>query len=200
MTRARWGEEPKYRTRALAPLRLGSAGQRRDAARRMLLRLMGFLPEQMAEFPAPRVPSHFGRNRLSRSEAVESAIVAQDHLRELGYDAAADALRPASPDYLDGDAREALATLEAGPPSIWLDRYLVYKKPMYKFDVGGRRYIIARAVRESSLPWYRFRVGRAVHSQRGDWIGWDGDAGHTFQRRARSLKEARAALYGTEQL
>ena len=157
---------------------------------------MGFSSEEMTSFQQGRTPSRFGRDRLSNHDAAELAIIAQDALHEMGYEAAAAALRPASPDYLDGDAREAMAILEAGPPSILLDRHIVYRRPLHKFTTDRHSYIIARSINDHALPWYRFLVGRSVHNNRGDWVGWDPDAGHTFQFRSKTLKEAREGTWG----
>lgn len=210
MSRRPWDPEPKYVTRSLTPLRRGSAGSRREAVRQMLIRLMGFNADDLAQNPqwfrTGVTPSHFGRDRLSPQDASELARIAQDALYEMAYDAAAEELRSHVPDYLHTDAREALAILEAGPPSIKLDRHIVFRRPLYKFQTPdsdrnfARKFIIAKSINDHARPWYRFLVGRAVHDQRGTWMGWDEDAGHTFQRRARTLKEAREGSYGSTQL
>ena len=160
---------------------------------------MGFSAEEMTSFQQGRTPSRFGRDRLSNHDAAELAIIAQDALHEMGYEAAAAALRPASPDYLDGDAREALAILEAGPPSILLDRHIVYRRPLHRFTTPQQSYVIAKSINDHARPWYRFMVGRSVHNQRGECVGWDHEKGHTFQGRFKTLKEARKGSWGREE-
>lgn len=190
MARRPWDPEPKYVTSALAPYRSGAVGERREVVRRMLLRLQRFNPDE-AGFPPGNVPSHRGSFRMSPDDEVELAVVAQDLLRELGYDAAADQLArwPRHGEYGWTHARDSLDILEAGPPSMYLDRDLVFKRPLYVINDG--RNVIARSVTNSSRPWYRFSVGRPIHGSSGQFQGWDPDAGYTFQRCAKTLKEAR---------
>ena len=194
MARSPWDPEPRYVTRALAALRRGTVGEQREVARRVLLRLMGHDPRA---YPSGQRPSHFGPTRLPPGEEADAAVVAYDLLLELGYDAAADLLGaghyrggpifPRDSDYY-GRARDALGNLESGPPSMYLDGWLVFKRPIYKV---GDDELIAKSVSDHSYPWYRFSIGKPVYSSRGDRIGWDPDAGHTFRRRAKTLKEAR---------
>ena len=165
----------------------------------MLLRLMGFSEREMEKFGPGQRPSHFGRDHLDKCAADELRLVAEDLLRELGYDAAADELvrwSGVTAVAIDAGARDALEILEAGPPSMYLGgHYLVFKKPMYL--VRGSRYspdaefVVARLVGESVRPWYRFAVGKAVHDRGGNWVGWDREAGHTFDGAYKTLAEAK---------
>ena len=198
-----WDPEPKAVTKALAPHRRGRAGELRETVRRMLLRLMGFAPDDLIDgrytlstHPPGKWPSHFGRNPLPTPEAKQVADVAHDVLRELGYDAAASIISETRYDEsgnIDTHARDALKILEAGPPSIYLGGYLVYKQPVYRLGTG---YLIARGVNEHARPWYRFAIGSSVYDKAGrERIGWDPEAGHTFQWRSKTLDEARAESY-----
>ena len=187
-----WGPEPKHVRHALAGLRAGTAGEKREVAQRMLVRLQGFDP---ADYPPGRRPSHHGSLRLSPHEEAELSLVAHDVLLELGYDAAAEVLSGRDrgrtgydPEYNWIWARDALEILEAGPPSMYIERRLVFKRPICKV---GDDYIIVKSVTHGTRPWFLFAVGKSAHNQRGDWIGWDREAGHTFHSCAKTLKEAR---------
>ena len=189
--RRSWDPEPKYITRALAPLRRGRAGERRELARRMLLRLMGFSEREMEKFGPGQRPSHYGQNPLTPHAVLELRLVAEDLLRELGYDAAADDLVRWPSGSFDGGARDALEILEAGPPSVYLGDRVVFKKPMHFVRLYDFEFVVARLVGESVRPWYRFAVGKAVHDRGGNWVGWDREAGHTFDGAYKTLAEAK---------
>ena len=193
--------EPKTVTKALAALRRGLAGERREAIRCILVELMGH--DDCEAIPrGTKIPHWFPKSRRTDAERRELAVVAYDGLLELGYDAAAEELAERGRDldfeskYLPFHAKKALEILEAGPPSIFIGDYLVFKRPMHR--VRGSRYnpeaefLIARAVGDSVMPWYRFAVGKAVHDRSGRWVGWEREAGYTFQRRAKTLAEAKS--------
>ena len=200
-----WDPEPKRVTRTLASARRGSAGQRREVARRLLLRLMGFASPR---FPPGQIPSHRGPNELAPGEAMEIAIVAADALRELGYEAAAvilsniDRFGP----YVAG--RDALENLEAGGPSVWLKNartpwsgWAVFAASIrrYRRKDGDAEYVIARTV-DDPARWWRFLVGGYVYDRTGRIAGWDHGAGYTFQWRGRTLDDVLNATYGGETL
>ena len=166
--RTRYGAEPKARTRALASLRRGSHGDLRAHVRCMLLDVMGF--ESCEQIPFGYVPGHFPRAGAAITRRIRDvAHVAYDGLLDLGYDAAANALRDRGRDlrfesgYLPVHARDALQIFEAGPPSIELDTMIVFRSPMYRFR--GTKWnpntevLIAKQIDRPSRPWVRFLVG-----------------------------------------
>lgn len=200
----RSNREAKALTKALAPYRSGRQGELRARVRCMLVRIMGFshcddIPVGVREIPH-RFPRRSG---LELHELYELGVVAEDALRELDYQAAADILNNWRERHgminLEVGAKEALENLESGPPSVNFDRYPVLTRSVRKYaSPEGGQYIIGRHVHDGW--WYRFAVGKSVHDRRGQWVGWDKDAGYTFQRRGRTLKDALAGLYGSAAL
>lgn len=205
MARKPWDAEPKHVVRALAPLRRGTIGERREAARQMLLALMGFGPREVGRFRAGVNPGYQGPNVLPEDEATELAAVAEDMLLELGYEAAAMQLRTRSRSGLWVSARHALGILEAGPPSVWLrlartpwvgDAVFTSTIRRYRYSPYNDDYLVGRKV-DDPRWWYRYAVGGPTWDQRGQPTGWDPDAGYTFQRRGRTLADVLAAKYGS---
>ena len=206
----RGNREAKALTKALAPYRTGLQGQLRAQVRCMLVRLMGF--EQCDDIPVGvgKIPHWFPRRSgLEPDEMQDMVPVVHDGLLELGYEAAADLLM-----YFAGGgrmtieigAKQALENLESGPPSVMIDRDPIITKTIRRYKVPGwtgisveqpdREYLVGRNVNDPRW-WYRFARGKAVHNQRGEWVGWDDEAGYTFQRRGRSLEDVLAAKYGS---
>lgn len=181
-----WDPEPRYVTRALTERRRGSAGELRETVRCMLITLMG---HDCGRYPPGKIPGHWGSRHPDERQI---AIVAEDGLRELGYDAAADNLLRYEGRDPHTTAKAALEIFEAGAPSIYLDHYVVFRKPLYRErNSRGTEVVIAKAVGDHTRPWYRFLVGKPAHDRAGRWIGWDDSAGHTFQFRSKTLAAAR---------
>ena len=170
----------------------------------MLVRIMGFpncddIPVGIREIPH-RFPRRSG---LELHELFELGVVAEDALRELNYEAAADILHDWRERYgminLEVGAKEALENLESGPPSVFFDRYPILTRTVRTYKIPeGSTYVVGRHADDGW--WYRFVVGKAVHDRSGRWVGWNKENGHTFQRRGRTLKDALAAMYGSAAL
>ena len=197
--------EAKALTRALAPYRSGWQGKLRAEVRCMLVRLMGFANCDDIPVGIRKIPHWFpGRSGLEPDEMRDMMLVAEDGLRELGYEAAADELTGRF-GSLYVRAKEALENLESGPPSVMIEREPIITKSIRLYDNRPRvwtferkpnaEYLVGRSV--SDGWWHRFARGKAVHNQRGEWVGWDDEAGYTFQRRGRTLEDVLAAKYGS---
>ena len=196
--------EAKSLTRALAPYRSGRQGELRAQVRCMLVRLMGFANCDDIPVGVREIPHWFPkRSGLEPDEMYDLSMVAHDALLELGYEAAADMLTR----YLQGPrggtmnieigAKGALENLEGGPPSVMIDRNPIITKTIRRYKVpNGYEYLVGRNVSDPRW-WYRFTRGKAVHDQRGQWVGWDEEAGYTFTRRGRTLEDVLAAKYGS---
>ena len=204
--RANRGErEAKALTKALAPYRSGQQGKLRAYVRCMLVQLMGFAECEDIPTGIRKIPHWFPkRSGLDPDEMYDMSMVVRDGLLELGYEAAADELTrflqgpKGGTSYIEVGAKQALVILESGPPSVRLDHEPIIKKSIRRYDVEGREYVIGKHVHDGW--WYRFIRGRAVHNPRGQWVGWDDEAGYTFQRRGRTLEDVLAAQYGTKAL
>ena len=204
MSADRGEREAKALTKALAPYRAGRQGQLRAHVRCMLVQLMGFAQCEDIPTGIRKIPHWFPkRSGLEPDEMHDMMTVAHDGLLELGYEAAADKLMH----FLQGTrggvwnielgAKEALENLEAGPPSVMIDRRPIITKTIRRYKhSNGFEYLVGRNA-EDPRWWWRFTRGKMVHNQRGDYVGWDHDAGYTFQRRGRSLKDVLASLYGS---
>ncbi len=200
--RGRGNREAKALTRALVPYRSGRQGELRAQVRCMLVRLMGF--EQCDDIPVGvgEIPHRFPRRSgLELNEMRDMMMVAHDGLLELGYEAAAEKLtdwtRGSSGGgtlHIEIGAKEALENLESGPPSVSIDRYPIITKTIRRYKV--RDYLVGRNVNDPRW-WYRFARGKPVHNQRGEYVGWDDEAGYTFQWRGSSLEDVLAAKYGS---
>ena len=201
--------EAKTLTKALAPYRSGRQGELRARVRCMLVRLMGFANCNDIPVGIRKIPHHFPRRSgLEPEEMADLAIVAEDTLRELNYEAAADILNNWRARHgmihLEVGAKEALENLESGPPSVMIDFRPIITKSIRRFRVSEGRhavpndteYLVGRNVYDPRW-WYRFIRGKAVHNQRGEWIGWDHEAGYTFQYRGDSLEDVLSAKYGS---
>ena len=193
--------EAKALTKALAPYRSGRQGELCVRVRCMLVRLMGFANCDDIPVGVREIPHWFPRRSgLEPDEMIDFAAVAHDALRELGYDAAADLLTrwgTRNGDVLPVSAREALVNLESGPPSVMIDQRPIVTKTIRRYKIpSGTEYLVGRNVSDPRW-WYRFTRGRAVHNGRGDYVGWDSEAGYTFTRRGRSLEDVLAAKYGS---
>lgn len=151
----------------------------------MLIRIMGHDDPSRFRRGEP-IPHWFPRESgLSDAELVDLARVAHDGLCELGYEAAAAALRRWSvgpgqldPRILEVNAKEALTILEVGPPSIVLDSFVVLREPMYR-STGTRwdpnqEVLIAKLAEPSRRPWYRFLVGRPGRNDRSSDVAFYG--------------------------
>ena len=201
--RYRGDREAKALTRALAPYRSGRQGELRAHVRCMLVQLMGFARCEDIPTGIRKIPHWFPkRSGLESDEMYDMMTVAHDGLLELGYEAAAGALTR----FLQGPkggtwnievgAKEALENLESGPPSVMIASYPIITKSIRRYTNG--KYLVGRNVNDGR--WYRFARGKAIHNQRGVWVGWDDDAGYTFQRCGSTLEDIRAALYGSSDL
>lgn len=184
------------RERALAPYRRGRVGELREVVRCMLIRLMGHEdcgPNGPVRMGRP-IPHWFPAPGMPLAERTGVATVAEDILRELGYDAAASTLRewaprglPFSIEQLPFNAKRALEILEIGPPSIFLDSFLVLRQPMYR--LRGTRWdpdqevIVAKLAEPNTAPWVRYHVGRSGRYDRTSEVC---HAGHF-----RTLREAK---------
>lgn len=123
----------------------------------------------------------------------EDLMVAVDGLLELGYEAAADLLTDRDPDFTEDKwwwarAKDALENFEAGAPSIHLDTFAVYRRPMHSIPATETRraIVIAKAVGQSARPWYRFVVGVPGRYDRTQEIA--------FQSRHKTLREAKEGV------
>ena len=202
--------EAKVLTRALAPYRSGRQGELRAHVRCMLVQLMGFAQCEDIPTGIRKIPHWFpNRSGLDPDEMHDMSMVVRDGLLELGYEAAADKLTY----FLRGDrggtkmieigAKEALENLESGPPSVMIGEGMgccpIITKSIRRYsEVPGScfGYLVGRNV-DDPRWWYRFTRGKAVHNQRGEWVGWDHENGYTFQRRGKSLEDVLAAKYGS---
>lgn len=209
----RFERESKARTKALAPYRSGAQGELRAQVRCMLVRLMGFAHCDDIPVGIRKIPHWFpGRSGLEAEEMLDLAAVAGDGLHELGYEAAAELLMRyvrrggGSPPYMaqrirqnvEVGARSALENLESGPPSVMIDIDPIITKSIRHYKPSGGQageYLVGKHV--ENRRWYRFRRGKPVHNRRGEWVGWDLEAGYTFERRGDSLADVLAGKYGS---
>ena len=211
--RADRGErEAKALTKALAPYRSGQQGKLRAYVRCMLVQLMGFAECEDIPTGIRKIPHWFPRQSgLEPDEMRDMMMVAHDGLLELGYEAAAQELtywtRGAARGeggmlHIEIGAKNALENLESGPPSVMIDLYPIITKTICRYRKApnlphrpDREYLVGRNVKDPRW-WYRFVRGRSVRNQRGELVGWDDEAGYTFQRRGRSIEDVLAAKYG----
>ena len=189
----RGAREAKALTKALAPYRSGLQGALRAQVRCMLVRLMGFANCDDIPVGIRKIPHWFPhRSGLSEEELQDLQVVAYDALLELGYEAAAALLTRFDRDMsmLPVSAKDALANLEGGPPSVIIDHWPIITKTIRRYRVpDGSEYLVGRNVNDPRW-WYRFVRGKAVHNQRGQR-----EAGYTFQRRGDSLEDVLGAKH-----
>lgn len=205
MARLPWGQEPKTRSRQLAPHRSGTAGALRQTVREMLLRLLGFREEEWERFAEGKYQRHHlyhGQHPLPAEEALQLAAVAHDALLELGYEAPAELLREMDARRrIQSAAADALLVLDAGPPSIYMGEWgrwaAIDKRSLQILEVPSRyqpgvlvTYAIGREVGEPTRPWRLFHKGQAVHNARGQWEGVDREKGWTLLTYHKTKKDA----------
>ena len=191
--------EAKALTRTLAPYRSGWQGKLRAEVRCMLVRLMGFANCDDIPVGIRKIPYQFpGRSGLEPEDMRDMSMVAQDGLLELGYEAAAGMLGYWTRGDIEVAARRALENLESGPPSVMMDGYLIITKSIRRYKVPSGEQLVGRSI--GNGWWYRFVRGKPVHNQRGDYVGWDDEAGYTFHRCGRTLEDVLAAQHGSAAL